>query len=264
MGAVLGDKYEQISFSVDGQVGIITGGANGIGRALCEGLAAAGATVIVADLASQQGQAQAVADGIAERGGAATVAQLDVTSLASIQRLVEQTVDTHGRIDFLVNNAGINIRKPVLDYAEEEWDRIAAVNLKGVFFCCQAVGRQMVRQSNGRIVNIASQLAQVAMAERSIYAITKAGVAQLTRALALELGPHGVAVNAVGPTFVSTPLTTSMFTDPSFIQENLPKIPSGRFGTPRDVLGAVQFLLSPAASLINGHTLLVDGGYTSH
>ena len=260
----MGDRQEPISFSLEGQVGIVTGGANGIGRTLCEGLAAAGATIVVADLPAQQEQAQEVARGIVERGGSASPAELDVTKLASIEQLVTQTVAGYGRLDFLVNNAGINVRKPVLDYAEEEWDRIAAVNLKGVFFCCQIAGRQMVRQGDGRIVNIASQLAQVAMAERSIYAITKAGVAQLTRAFALELGPRGVAVNAVGPTFVSTPLTTSMFTDPGFVQENLPKIPLGRFGTPRDVLGAVQFLLSPAASLISGHTLLVDGGYTSH
>lgn len=260
----MGDSQTPISFSLKGQIGIVTGGANGIGRTLCEGLAAAGAAVIVADLPSQQQQAQEVASGIVERGGTAAPAKLDVTQLTSIEQLVSQTVADYDRLDFLVNNAGINIRKPALDYTEEEWDRIAAVNLKGVFFCCQVAGRQMVQQGGGRIVNIASQLAVVAMAERSIYAITKAGVAQLTRTFALELGPHGVSVNAVGPTFVATPMTTSMFQDPDFIQENLPKIPSGRFGTPRDVLGAVQFLLSPAASLVNGHTLLVDGGYTSH
>lgn len=253
-----------LSFTLDGQVGIITGGANGIGRVLCEGLAQAGATVIVADLVSQQEKAQEVAQAIEAHGGQAAPAELDVTKLDDIKRVVASTVASHGRLDFCVNNAGVNVRKPVLDYTEDDWNHITAVNLKGVFFCCQIVGRQMVRQGGGRIVNIASQLAVVAMAERSIYAITKAGVAQLTRAFAFELGPHSVAVNAVGPTFVSTPLTTSMFSDPAFVEENLPKIPSGRFGTPNDVLGAVQFLLSPAASLINGHTLLVDGGYTIH
>ena len=253
-----------LSFRLDGQVGIVTGGANGIGRALCEGLAQAGASVIVADLAAQSDRAQEVARAIRSQSGQAESAEMDVTSLSDIQRIVASVATRYGRLDFLVNNAGINIRKPVLDYSEDDWDRIEAVNLKGVFFCCQVAGRQMARQGGGRIVNIASQLAVVAMPERSIYAITKAGVSQLTRAFALELGPQCVAVNAVGPTFVATPLTTSMFSDPAFVDENLPKIPAGRFGTPSDVLGAVQFLLSPAADLVNGHTLLVDGGYTTH
>jgi NAD(P)-dependent dehydrogenase (short-subunit alcohol dehydrogenase family) len=252
-----------LSFRLDGQVGIVTGGANGIGRALGEGLAQAGASVVLADLPSQADRAQEVVQIIEARGGQADSAEMDVTSLSDIQQVVARVATKQGRLDFLVNNAGINIRKPVLDYSEEDWDRIEAVNLKAVFFCCQVAGRQMASQGGGRIVNIVSQLAVVAMSERSIYAITKAGVSQLTRAFALELGPRGVAVNAVGPTFVATPMTTSMFSDPAFVEENLPRIPSGRFGTPRDVLGAVQFLLSPAADLVNGQTLLVDGGYTA-
>ncbi len=136
------------------------------------------------------------------------------------------------------------------------------MNLKGAFFCSQVVARHMVAQGRGKIVSIASQLAAVAMESRSIYAITKAGVAHMAKAFALELGPYGVTVNAVGPTFVSTPLTTSMFEDPEFVAQNLPKIPCGRFGTPNDVLNAVRYLLSPAADLVNGHLLLVDGGYT--
>jgi len=177
---------------------------------------------------------------------------------------VAEVVREFGRLDFLVNNAGVNVRKPVLDYSEAEWDKIVSVNLKGVFFCTQIAARQMVAQGGGRVVNIASQLAVVAMQNRSIYAITKAGVAHMAKAFGLELGPRGVRVNAVGPSFVSTPMTTEMFTNPEFVEENLPKIPWGRFGTTTDVLGAVRFLLSPAADLVNGHLLLVDGGYTIH
>lgn len=250
------------SYRLDGQVGIVTGSANGIGKELAIGLAAAGAAVVVADLGSQTAAAQDTAERIRAAGGEAQVVSMDITDLASIEAGIEETLAHWPRLDFLVNNAGTNIRKPILEYTEQDWDRINAVNLKGTFFCTQRVARRMVEQGHGRVVNIASQLAVVAMHDRSIYAITKAAVAHMAKTFALELGPKGIAVNAVGPTFVSTPMTTSMFTDQEFIQENLPRIPSGRFGTPSDVLGAVRFLLSPAAELINGALLLVDGGYT--
>lgn len=253
-----------VNYRLDGQVGVITGAANGIGQALAVGLAEAGADIVVADLPQQSQNAQESARRVQETGQRALVVELDVTVIASIEAAVARTLSEFDKIDFLVNCAGINIRKPVLEYTEADWDRMNAVNLKGVFFCTQIVARQMVRRGRGKIVHIASQLATVAMAQRSIYAITKAGVAHMAKAFALELAPHGISVNAVAPTFVSTPLTTSMFSDPQFIAENLPRIPSGRFGTPEDVLGAVRFLLSPAADLVNGHLLLVDGGYTIH
>lgn len=252
----------EINYRLDGQIGLVTGAANGIGQTLAIGLAAAGAHMVVADLPRQRSNAEATAAQIRALGQRTLVCDLDVTQVASIEAAVAATVQEFGRLDFLVNNAGINIRKPVLEYTEAEWDKITTVNLKGVFFCTQIAAKQMLKQGRGKIVNIASQLAVVAMRDRSIYAITKAAVAHMAKVFAIELGPYGITVNAVGPTFVSTPLTTSMFTDPAFVQENLPKIPSGRFGTTQDVLGAVRFLLSPAADLINGHLLLVDGGYT--
>ncbi len=253
-----------LDYRLDGQVGMITGAANGIGRALAVGLAEAGADILIADLPAQRGQAAETAAAVRAAGRQAWLIELDVTVIATIEAAVQQAIATCGRIDFLVNCAGVNIRKPVLEYSEAEWDRIVDVNLKGLFFCTQIVAKEMVRQRRGKIVHIASQLATVAMPLRSIYAITKAGVAHMAKAFAVELAPYGITVNAVGPTFVSTPLTTSMFTDPAFVNENLPQIPSGRFGTPEDVLGAVRFLLSSAADLVNGHLLLVDGGYTIH
>lgn len=253
-----------LDYRLDGQAGMITGAANGIGKALAIGLAEAGANIVVADLPSQRENALDTARQVEAHNKQALVVDLDVTSLPSIESAVRATVETFGCIDFLVNCAGVNIRKPALEYTEAEWDKIVSVNLKGAFFCTQIAAREMVKQRRGKIVQIASQLAVVAMKDRSIYAITKAGVAHLAKAFALELGPFGITVNAVGPTFVSTPLTTSMFSDPAFIAENLPRIPSGRFGTVEDVLGAVRFLLSSAADLINGHLLLVDGGYTIH
>lgn len=254
---------DDTSYRLDGQVGIVTGSANGIGRELAIGLAGAGADIVVADLPSQAAAAEDVAERVRAQRRRALVVPLDVTDVRNIQAAIGETLAGLGRLDFLVNNAGINVRKPILDYVEEDWDRMLAVNLKGAFFCTQLAARHMVQQGHGRIVSIASQLAVVAMHDRSIYAITKAGVAQMARAFAVELGSRGVTVNAVGPTFVSTPMTTSMFTDPEFVAENLPRIPSGRFGTTSDVLGAVRYLLSPAADLINGHLLLVDGGYTA-
>jgi 2-deoxy-D-gluconate 3-dehydrogenase len=252
----------QLSYRLDGQAGIITGAANGIGQRLAVGLAEAGAHIVIADLPSQREAAEETAAAVGEHGRRALILEVDVTDVGQIEAAVARTVSEFGRLDFLVNNAGVNIRKSVLDYTEADWDTIASVNLKGAFFCSQIAAKEMVARGGGKIVNIASQLAMVAMPERSIYAITKSAVAHMAKTLAVELGPQGVTVNAVGPTFVSTPLTTSMFTNKEFVSENLPKIPAGRFGTTTDVLGAVRFLLSPAADLINGHLLVVDGGYT--
>lgn len=249
-------------YRLDGQVGIITGAANGIGQTLAFGLAQAGADIAICDLPEQRAHAEQTAQLVTDAGRRALVVDLDVRSSSSIEAAVSAVSASCGRLDFLVNNAGINIRKPFLEYCEADWDAICSVNLKGVFLMSQAAARYMVAQHHGKIVSIASQLAVVAMRDRSIYAVTKAGVAHLMKALAVELGPYGITANAVGPTFVSTQLSESMFKDPAFIAENLPRIPGGRFGSPHDVLGAVRFLLSPAADLVNGHLLLVDGGYT--
>jgi len=209
------------SYNLDEQIDVITGSANGIGRALAIGLAEAGADIVVADLASQTERAEETAQEVRARGRRALVLSLDVTQVASIEAAVAAVVGAYGHIDFWVNNAGINIRKPVLDYTEAEWDRLAAVNLKGVLFCTQAAARQMRAQGHGKIVNMASQLATVVMHDRSVYAILKAAVAHMAKAFAVELGSYGITANAVGPTFVSTPMTTSMFTDPAFVAENL-------------------------------------------
>lgn len=254
---------EGLSYRLDGQIGVVTGGAGGIGQTIAVGLACAGSDVVVADLPAQRAAAEETAQRIRDLGRQALVIDLDVTNIASIEAMVKQIVAVFGRLDWMVNCVGINIRKPVLEYTEGEWDRMVDINLKGLFFCTQIAARQMAAQRRGKIVNIASQLAVVAMPDRSIYAITKAGIAHMAKAFAVELAPLGITVNAVGPTFVSTPLTVSMFSDPEFIETYLPHIPAGRFGTPEDVLGAVQYLLSPAADLVNGQLLIVDGGYTS-
>jgi 2-dehydro-3-deoxy-D-gluconate 5-dehydrogenase len=251
------------SMKVEGKVAVVTGAGTGLGKSIALALAEAGAGVIVTELPSRMEDAKRTAKLIREAGHNALTVSLDVTSLKSIQHMVEKAIQRFGQIDILVNNAGINIPKLALEVTEEDWDRILSVNLKGVFFCSQAVGREMVRRRSGKIINIASQNGVIGYYERAAYCSSKAGVVNLTRVLALEWAAYHINVNAVGPTFILTPLTEKMFEDRSFSREVLRRIPMGRLGKPEDVAGAVVFLASPAADMITGHTLLVDGGWTA-
>ncbi len=177
---------------------------------------------------------------------------------------MEKAFRHFGRIDILVNNAGINIPKPALEVTEEDWRRVMDSNLTGLFFCCQAVGRIMVNQKSGKIINISSQTGTVAIQWRAAYCSSKAGVNLLTKVLALEWGPHNINVNAVAPTFIETPMTRPMLENQAFREMVLNKILLGRVGQPKDVLGAVIYLASEASDLVTGHVLLVDGGWTAH
>jgi 2-deoxy-D-gluconate 3-dehydrogenase len=169
-----------------------------------------------------------------------------------------------GRLDILVNNAGINVPRLALDVTEDDWDRVLEVNLKGVFFVAQAVAkRAMVPHGSGKIINIASQNGVIGYFYRAAYCSSKAGVVNLTRVLALEWAKYHINVNAIGPTFLETPLTRPMFENAEFKADVLNRIPLGRIGKPEDVVGAVVYLASPAADLVTGHTLLVDGGWTA-
>lgn len=251
------------SLHVAGRTALVTGAGSGLGRCIALALAEAGADVAMTELSNRIENAQAVAASIRSMGRKAFTVKLDVTSVKSIQRAVARVLEQFSRIDILVNNAGINIPKQALEVTEEDWDRVLDVNLKGVFFCAQAVGREMVRRRSGKIINIASQNGVVGYHDRAAYCSSKAGVVNLTRVLALEWAPHQINVNAVAPTFVLTPLTEKMFANPAFSREIHRRIPLGRLAKPEDVAGAVVFLASPAADLITGHTLLVDGGWTA-
>jgi NAD(P)-dependent dehydrogenase (short-subunit alcohol dehydrogenase family) len=180
-----------------------------------------------------------------------------------VREMFRQVNERLGRIDILVNNAGVNIPRPALEVTEEDWDRVLDTNLKGVFFVAQRTARTMKEHGCGRIINMASQNGVVGYYNRAAYCSSKAGVVNLTRVLAIEWAPLGITVNAVGPTFVITPLTQSTWDDPVMREDLLKRIPLGRVGVPEDIVGAVVFLASPAASLITGHTLLVDGGWTA-
>ncbi len=253
------------SMRVDGKVAIVTGSGSGLGRATAEALAAAGAKVVITELPDRMERAEAAAVQIrTEYRTEAIALPLDVTDVPGIRRMVQQAVEHFGRLDIMVNNAGINIARPALDVTEEDWDRVLDVDLRGVFFCAQAAGRQMITQGQGgKIINIASQNGVIAMPRRAAYCAAKAGVINLTRVLAIEWAPYRINVNAVGPTFVRTPLTEPTLSDPEMYEYIMQRIPLGRLATPDDVAAAVLFLASPAADMITGHTLLVDGGWTA-
>jgi NAD(P)-dependent dehydrogenase (short-subunit alcohol dehydrogenase family) len=249
-------------FRLDERVALVTGAARGLGRATALALAHAGADVA---LGLRDGStASDLADEIRGLGRRVERLQMDVTNLGQIVSAVDAAAARFGRIDILVNNAGLGPENPAEIVSEEDFDLTCAVNLKGTFFVSQAVGRVMMRQGGGRIVNLCSQAGFVALPGESVYCMTKAAIAHLTKCLAVEWGTHGITVNAVAPTFIVTPGTAPALDDPAFRADVLQRIAAlHRLGQPMDVAGAIVFLASPAASLITGHTLLIDGGWTA-
>jgi 2-deoxy-D-gluconate 3-dehydrogenase len=248
-------------FSLTDRKAIVTGASMGIGYGVALALAHAGADVAVTS--RTRSRAEPVAAEIRKMGRGGLALELEVTSLHSIEAMTEAALQHFGRIDILVNNAGINIPEEALVVTEEHWDRVLDTNLKGLFFCAQSAGKVMLTQGRGKIINIASQMGFVGGRLRSAYCASKGGVVQLTKVLAVEWSEHGVNVNTVAPTFLKTPFTAPMFEDGAFHSKVVSNIPLGRIGEVDDVLGAVVFLASPAADLITGHTLLVDGGWTA-
>ena len=246
---------------LDGQVALVTGGSQGIGRALALGLAGAGASVAVADLPDKGDAAEEVRRTITTQGGTARAYTLDVRDAAAIRATVDRAAAELGRLDVMVNNAGVRNRRPSLEVTEADWDQTLDVNLRGVFFGAQAAARHMVPQGSGRIINVASQLGVTGMPERAAYCASKGGVVNLTRALAVEWAPYGLTINAVGPGPTDTPMVGTATAETRAMLRS--RSPIGRRLAAEEIVGAVVFLASPAASGVNGHLLLVDGGWTA-
>lgn len=252
---------EYPSFDIGGQVAVVTGASKGIGFGIAKALADAGAKVAVT--ARSIDQLHTLANEINEDGGEAVALELDVRDVSQIQSVMGQIRDYFGRIDILVNNAGLGDNHPAIDVTEADWDDMMDVNLKGLFFCAQAAGRIMLKQGYGRVVNMSSQASVVGIRDHAVYCATKGGVNQLTRVLALEWSMHGVTVNAIAPTFIYTPGTAERLDNPEYLAGVLNRIPANKVGTIADVAGAVIYLASPAAGMVTGTVLLVDGGWTA-
>ena len=250
-------------FSLEGQVALVTGAARGIGRAISLALANAGADVALG--LRRVEDAEDLAAEITAMGRRSMRVQMDVLDRAQISSAVDAVVESFGSIAILVNNAGLGPPEvPVEDATEQDFDLTFDLNVKGLFFASQAVGRVMIGQGSGKIVNLSSQAGFIALPGEAIYCASKAAVSHLTKCLAVEWGSYGINVNAVAPTFIKTPGTEPALSDPDFAADVLERIAGlHRVGEPVDVAGAVVYLASPAASLITGTTLMVDGGWTA-
>ncbi len=250
------------SFELTQQVALVTGAARGLGRSIALALAHAGADVALGLRDITTGST--LVEEIECMGRRALPLQMDMTDLEQINQAVQTTVDHFGRLDILVNNAGIAPGNLAEDVLESDFDLTLAINLKGTFFASQAAGRVMIQQKYGRIINMSSQAGFIALPTESIYCATKAAISHLTKCLAVEWGKYNITVNAVAPTFIRTPGTAEVLADPAFHADVVERIAAlHRIGEPMEVAGAVVFLASPAASLVTGDTLLIDGGWTA-
>jgi len=249
-------------FDLTGQVALVTGAARGLGRAISLALAHAGADVALGLRDVTTGAA--LAQEIQGLGRKALPLQMDVLHLDQITHAIEETLAYFGRLDILINNAGGGTSGLAEDVTEQDYDLTMTLNAKATFFASQVAGRVMMRQRGGRIINLSSQAGFVALPTESVYCMSKAAISHLTKCLAVEWGKYNITVNAVAPTFIATPGTDEALSDAAFRDDVIQRIAGlHRIGEPMDVAGAVVFLASSAASLITGHTILIDGGWTA-
>ena len=244
-------------FDLSGRVAAVTGANTGIGQAIAVALATAGADVALIG----RTPATDTAEQVRALGRRTEIVSADLSTIAPVERVVAETLEKLGRLDILVNNAGIIRRADAVDFTEEDWDAVVDTNLKSVFFLCQAAGRHMIAQGQGRIINIASMLTFQGGVRVPSYTASKSGIGGLTKLLANEWAKHGVTVNAIAPGYIATNNTAALQADPARNAAILDRIPAGRWGNPGDLGGAAVFLASDAAAYVQGHILAVDGGW---
>ncbi|HVP99890.1 MAG TPA: glucose 1-dehydrogenase [Candidatus Thermoplasmatota archaeon] len=246
-------------FNLRTKTAVVTGASRGLGQAMAVGLAKAGATVVAADLLD----VSVTVDDIMRLGRDSLGVTLDVTKSTDIKKMVQQAVKKFGRIDILVNNAGIVRQAPAESMTQKDWNDVINVNLNGEFLCAQEVGKQMIKQQAGRIINIASVAGLYGSAGSAAYSASKAGIILFTKALALEWAKHNINVNAICPGVFVTAMTDSYLKDPGFQQTIKTRVPLARPGVPEELVGTVIYLSSRASEYMTGHALVVDGGWTA-
>jgi NAD(P)-dependent dehydrogenase (short-subunit alcohol dehydrogenase family) len=249
-------------FSLAGQVGIVTGGGQGLGKVFCHAFADVGADVVVAEINPETGPV--TAEEIRAKGRRASFVQTDVRERESVQAMVDQTLAEFGKIDFLMNNAGVNRLGNAEEATEEDWRDLFDVNLNGLFFCCQAVGQHMIERRDGRIINIASMSGLIVNRPQpqSSYNASKAAVIHLTKSLAAEWAQYNIRVNAIAPGYMATAMAKPFFDNPEYGDVWIDAIPMKRPGEPEELGPIAVFLASEASSYVTGTVVVVDGGYT--
>ncbi len=246
---------------LDNKVVIMTGGGRGIGKAMAEGLSMAGASMVIVDIVAEN--AAQTCKEIIEAGGKAIPMQVDVTNEAQVIKMVDDVVATLGKIDVVVNSAGVGGRYASTELPMEEWNRVIGVNLFGTFLVARTVARQMVKQKSGKIINVSSIMGSIALPMIAPYVASKGGVVQLTKALAVEFVGEGITVNAIAPSYVNTEMIATMKADVPRYEDTLRRTPMGRLAETEELAGPIIFLASEASNFMTGHVLYVDGGFTA-
>jgi gluconate 5-dehydrogenase len=249
------------SFRLDGKVALVTGGSKGIGLAMACALGINGAKVIISSRKADE--LQKVVEKMNKQGLDFSWIQADVTNKEQVDNMVNEIIERHGQLDILVNNAGMNIRKPLVEIEESDWDKVLNTNLKGIFLVGQATAKQMMKQKNGKIINISSILGGIGMPSQTSYAASKGGINQLTKVWASELAPYNIHVNAVAPAYIKTPMTDTWLQDEQRYKEIVGNTMVNRIGDQEDLAGPIVFLASGASNYVTGQILHVDGGWTA-